>query len=114
MRDTSSSDHRSQGEGARYLGLSSSIAGWDIIVVGDMILASKAQRFCKRRAEGLKEFVTARPTTIRTGWVRTADYEILYVYDRTDGFGYAFNVDAPDLSEWGYSFCPDRQKEVSK
>jgi hypothetical protein len=38
------------------------------------------------------------------GWARMIDdAEVLYLYDRRDGFGYALNVTAPECSEWGYA-----------
>jgi hypothetical protein len=41
----------------------------------------------------------------RVGWASFPDdAEVIYVYDRDDdNFGYAFNLTAPNCSEWGYA-----------
>ena len=57
------------------------------------------------RAQGARIVPLAERTGFRLGLVRMpGDEEILYRYDRDDnGFGYAFNVDFPPSSEWGYA-----------
>ena len=56
-----------------------------------------------RRVEGLGAFV-AGAGELRIGHATTADFELVYVYDRADGgFGYALNPTAPECSEWGHA-----------
>lgn len=56
-----------------------------------------------KTVDGLKSFME-KGKDIRIGWAATADFEIIYVYDRGDNnFGYAFNITDETLSEWGYA-----------
>ena len=69
----------------------------------DVLVCSEERGNLQREIKGIGEYVSKRIGEIRLGWAQTEDFEILYIYDRRDGFGYAVNLDAPDLSEWGYA-----------
>jgi len=85
-------------------GLLAEVAGYRLMALEDDVCVYSGERFItKERVEGLGDFISKRPGQMKVGWGRTADFDILYVYDGSDGFGYALNLDAPDLSEWGYA-----------
>lgn len=87
-------------------GISGHTAGFDVFVAGDVIRVVEdvdEPRDVKREVDGLAEFVEDADE-IRLGWAELPDFEVVYLYDRADdNFGYAVNVDAPCLSEWGYA-----------
>ena len=85
------------------------VAGWMVEVIGDGIRAYRDDDFLGATTEpwttvdGLGRHI-GRATDLKIGWARLPDFEVIYVYDRADGcFGYALNVTAGDLSEWGYA-----------
>jgi len=89
-----------------FLGISGAVAGYEVAITGDRVLVFSDGKCVRDHvADGLGRFVRKPGRTIRLGWARTADYEIVHVYDKRDGFGYALNLTVPDLSEWGY-VCP--------
>lgn len=85
-------------------GLLSRIGGFFLKVIGDEVRvdAGKKTVFTGKVA-GLADFLR-RAKDLRVGLGETDDFHIIYVYDAGDkGFGYALNLEAPDLSEWGYA-----------
>jgi hypothetical protein len=58
----------------------------------------------RSHVEGLGRFATAA-RDLRLGWRRFPDdAEVIHLFDKGDAcFGYAFNLDWPDGSEWGYA-----------
>jgi|GEM_PF-3170351 len=90
---------------AKLLGVSGMIAGYEVVTLGDR-LAVYRDEVCvgDEVVRGLAKFVARAGACIRLGFARTADFEIVYLYDKADeNFGYALNLTAPDLSEWGYA-----------
>lgn len=89
------------------LGFAGYVATWTVSVIGDTICAypdGGGEEDCPTiEVEGLARFV-AGARELAIGWGQFPDgAEVLYVYDKADdGFGYAFNVTAPQCSEWGY------------
>lgn len=59
-----------------------------------------------RCVDGLARYLDERREHLRLGWGQLPDFEVIYLYDARDGFGYALNLDAPELSEWGYAPFP--------
>jgi len=85
------------------LGFTGEVRGYSVVAAGDEVLIQSDDRDDYRsRVDGLGRYTSGRLESLRLGWARTADFEIVYIYDRQDGFGYALNLDAPELSEWGY------------
>jgi hypothetical protein len=80
-----------------------------VSVWGDIILAIDGDgqgRKCV--VAGLEKMILAANREVRLGLGKTPDFDIVYVFQQKDGFGYAFNLDAPELSEWGYVPAPFR------
>lgn len=94
-------------------GLYGRIRTYEVVVLGDMIaVLVNGSPIAGKTVAGLARFISSR--TVKLGWTRTADFEIVHLYDPQDGnFGYALNVTAPDLSEWGYSYFGTNHEEVS-
>ena len=93
------------GEGARQIGISGVINGYDVVVLGDTAHVLKAeQMITSQTVEGLGAFV-AKAGDLRLGWGQFEDdLEVIYLYDRADGnFGYAVNLHDEWCSEWGYA-----------
>jgi len=92
------------GGGTERIGTGGSINGYDVLVLGDAVEVSRGGASVTRQTvEGLGRFLHAA-RDLRLGWAELPDFEVIYLYDSGDGgFGYAVNVDAPDLSEWGYA-----------
>lgn len=86
------------------IGTGGAINGYEVLIVGDVVtVSSDDEPMQQQTVKGLSRFVT-RAGDLRLGWAQLSDFEVIYIYDRSDeAFGYAVNVDAPDLSEWGYS-----------
>lgn len=91
--------------------LTSEIAGYLVIVVGDTVRVLKNDRLITRQmVEGLEEFIQ-QIKDLRTSWTAFPDFEVIYLYDRNDeNFGYAVNLADSHLSEWGYT--PFEQDET--
>ena len=86
------------------LGLSGHIKHFDVFIAGDTVtVLTKRGIEAQKKVEGLGEFVRGA-RELRLGWGCTEDFNIIYIYDKADeNFGYAVNIEAPDLSEWGYA-----------
>lgn len=62
---------------------------------------------CYGAGSDMATFIERAGLTAGTGTFPDGQ-RVIYVYDRHDGgFGYAWNVDDPDLSEWGYAPVDD-------
>ncbi len=68
---------------------------WDVVTVTD-----KKKIVSKRRVPGLSAFL-AEEGRVRLTLGHTEDFTILGLWGPS-GFGYALNLDDPELSEWGY------------
>ncbi len=94
------------------LGFAVYVAHWTVTVIGDMICACPDGgdvADCREVVvDGLGTFL-ANAGDPAIGWGQLSDdSEVLYVYDRAEGgFCYAWNLTAPELSEWGYSGLAD-------
>lgn len=89
-------------------GLVGEVAGYHVVVVGDTVTVDHGERLPVRlTVAGLGSFL-ARARDLSLGWASLPDFDVIYVYDKGDSmFGYAVNVEATDLSEWGYApFAP--------
>ena len=92
-------------EGARQIGISGVINGYDVVVLGDSVHVRKGEEVVTRQTvEGLGAFLV-KADDLRLGWGQFEDdMEVIYLYDRADGnFGYAVNLQAEWCSEWGYA-----------
>ena len=89
------------------LGFAGHIAAWTVTQVGDTLCAlpdgAAVEDTVTIQVAGLAEW--ARGRAVSLGWGQfDDDAEVIYVYDKADeGFGYGFNVSAPQCSEWGYA-----------
>ena len=94
-------------------GLIARVHGYDVLTAGDDVRASNGLTDCTHHVDGLERFLAERPEHVRVGYGRLPDFDVLYLYDCRDGFGYALNVDAVELSEWGYApFTPARESDA--
>jgi hypothetical protein len=85
-------------------GLIGGVAGYSILTKGDRVtVAGENGKKAEESVRGLGKFIQEHQGRIKLGWGRTADFDIIYLYSREDGFGYAVNLDDPILSEWGYA-----------
>ena len=91
-------------EGNRPRDLVGTVAGYDVLTVGDAVLVGRdGERPVTRTVAGLGQFL-AGARDLRPGWAALPDFEVVYLWDAGDGgFGYGLNIDAPDLSEFGYA-----------
>ena len=96
------------------IGRAGHIAGYDVIIADDTIFAihdaTKRQWAHTVPNYGTSLVELSRRPGFRVGWGQFPDdAEVLFFYDINDEcFGYAFNVDWEDGSEWGYApFCAD-------
>lgn len=97
----------------RKVGVGGHVNGYDVLIVGDGLYVGNDSaddgrgRVWRHPVPDYRTKIgrlAARPG-FRLGWGRFPDgAEVLYLYDADDnGFGYAFNVTDPELSEWGYA-----------
>jgi hypothetical protein len=89
------------------VGISGHVAGYDVFINGDTVRIVEDVRHdprdVRREIDWLGEFVQ-EAEAFRLGWGEFPDFEVVYLYDRADGgFGYAVNLNSPQLSEWGYA-----------
>ena len=83
------------------VGVGGHVGGFDIFVHGDQVIVQYQGRdFTTRAVRGMADFVRGTQGRLRLSLGQTADFRILYLLDDRD-YGYALNLDAPDLSEWG-------------
>ena len=79
------------------------VEDFDVYVRGDVIrvLYNGDGVRAERTVRGLEDFVRKNAGKLRLvlGW--TVDFTVVYLLDESD-FGYAVNLEAPELSEWGY------------
>lgn len=108
VRDPLSHDPKVIAGPRQHLAVSGHIAGYDLIIRGNTVIVMKGKAIVAKRE--VPNYGTAmadlcqRPG-FRTGWGRTADFEVIGLYDKEDGnFGYAINLDYPDYDEWTYCY----------
>ena len=75
-----------------------------MVVLGDRVAVFRGgEEITSEVVAGLGRFV-AWAGELKVGWAELPDFEVVYIYDRTDaGFGYAVNLSDSYLSEWGYT-----------
>ena len=96
-------------------GFHAEVGEYKVLSDDDEILVYSPERgSVKHRIRGLEKFVSQRVGELKVSIGRTRDFEILYIYDQRDGFGYAINLDAPELSEWGYAPVDRERHEESE
>jgi hypothetical protein len=102
----------------RELGVSGHIANYDVFIKGDDITIIEAKpggKFYKRTVKGVGEFIKKAGRNLRLGWAQFPDFEVIYIYNvAEDNFGYAVNLQAPELSEWGYAPFKSKSTEMTK
>ena len=82
--------------------VSGHIGGLDVFVAKDVITVIDGKGIVlKHRVPGLSQFLAEQQGRVRLTLGRTEDFTILGLWG-PDGFGYGLNLDASDLSEWGY------------
>lgn len=89
----------------QQLGISGTIHGYDVVVIGDTITVTwDGVPVTQRTVANLGAFL-GKARELRLGWGQFEDHtEVLYLYDRADGnFGYALNLMSDSCSEWGYA-----------
>lgn len=93
-------------EHTREIMLATAIGPYTVFAMGDSLAVSLGRRWIARRhVAGFARFLSRVPA-VKVSLGRTEDFDIVYVFDPQDGFGFAINVDQPDLSEWGYAPFP--------
>lgn len=86
------------------------VAGYRILVTGDEVVVHDGTKvMTTAQVGGLEKFLVERHGHIRVAWGKLPDFEVVYLFDTRDSFGYAINLHAPDLSEWGYAPFPPRR-----
>ncbi len=82
--------------------VSGHVGGLDMFVAKDVItVIDDTHILLKHQVPGLSRFLTEHQGRVRLTLGRTEDFTILGLYG-PDNFGYAINLDDPELSEWGY------------
>ena len=87
--------------------LSGTINGYIVTTEHNSLFVSVDPSIPTRRliVDGLSDFV-ANAKDLKLGWGKFPDGDlgVVYLYDKADDkFGYAFNLDDPEMSEWGYA-----------
>lgn len=90
-------------------GLFGTVRSYQVLTADDHVIVTSGAGVKRYDVDGLVRFLEGREGHVRLGWGKLPDFEVIYLYDRRDGFGYAMNLDAPELSEWGYA--PMRRRE---
>jgi len=80
-------------------GITASVAGYDIVTIGDWVLVYR-NGVREHLVRGLHEFLTEPGRCVRLALVRV-DVEIVQLSDQRDRFGYGLNLTAPERSKWG-------------
>ena len=88
------------------LGLVATIAGYEILIVGDTVAVSTTsddQLVTTQRVARLGQFVRAA-RELRVMLAAFPNFEVVYIFDLAqEGYGYAVNLQVPPFSEWGYA-----------
>ena len=91
---------------AMRLGLVATIAGYEVLIVGDTVVVSTtrdAQLVTTQRVPRLGQFVRAA-RELRVTLAMLPAFEVVYIVDLAQqSYGYAVNLQAPEFSEWGYA-----------
>ncbi len=83
--------------------ISGHVGAYDIFAADDVLTVLNEEKLVQqRKVGGLSKFLADQRGPVRLTLGQTENYRILGLWDRRDGFGYALNLDDPDLSEWGY------------
>lgn len=77
------------------------IGGFDLFITEQGIIVMHGSRVLLRHRVDLKDFLAKNSGGLRLGLGWTEDFTIFHLKDR-EGFGYALNLEAQDLSEWGH------------
>lgn len=77
------------------------VGGFDLFITERGIIVMHGRRVLLRHRVDLIDFLTKNSGGLRLGLGWTEDFTIFQLKD-CEGFGYALNLEAPDLSEWGY------------
>lgn len=84
--------------------LTSQIHDYIVVITGDDVtVLQEGEEVATETVPRLNDFLRKREGLISIGWGRTEDFNIIFIYDQTDGFGYAVNIEEPMFSEWGYA-----------
>ena len=82
--------------------ISGHVGAYDIFAADDVLTVMNEKAIVQqRKVGGLTTFLAEHGGRVRLTLGRTPDFAILGLW-APDGFGYALNLDDPDLSEWGY------------
>lgn len=82
--------------------ISGHVGEFDIFASDDVLTVSSAKEIVRqRKVEGLGKFLAEHGGRVRLTLGQTPDLTILGLWE-PDGFGYALNLEDPELSEWGY------------
>ena len=77
------------------------IGDFDLFITKRGIMVLGGEKILLRHQVDLSDFLAKNPKGLRLGLGWTDDFTIFHLKDH-EGFGYALNLEAPDLSEWGY------------
>jgi len=77
------------------------IGDFDLFIAESGIIVMGGGKVLLRHRVNLSQFLAKNPKGLRLGLGWTEDFTIFQLKD-PEGFGYALNLEAPDLSEWGY------------
>lgn len=82
--------------------ISGHVVGFDIFAPDDVVTVANDRKVVQqRKVEGLSKFLADHQGRVRLTLGRTEDFTVVGLWG-PDGFGYALNLEDPDLSEWGY------------
>ncbi len=86
---------------ARLAMVSGHVGPYDVFALWDVVTVMEGKKIVhKQRVPGLSAFL-AEEGRARLTLGHTEDFTILGLWGPS-GFGYALNLEDPDLSEWGY------------
>lgn len=80
------------------------VGPYEVVVVGDRVSVAHCERVIMvHDVRNLSKFLKRYPGKIRITHAKFDEqFDIIGLW-APDGFGYALNLQAPELSEWGYS-----------
>jgi len=82
--------------------VSGHVGGFDLFTLHDVVTVMAGKRvLLKHKAPGLSAFLEKHGGRVRLSLGKTDDFNLFGFHD-AEGFGYVVNLEAPDLSEWGY------------